>query len=209
VTEIKTTEERGTIPALASQLQSKIKFERLGGRAFGAEFGDIDVDVALRLVGGGRESAGLYQTTASPLQFKNTPEESYSSAAIKQYIIDFSELREIRTELAAVRELVVQTEHAIATRPYIVTLSTLAPEPYSLASPVSVALRDHAGCFTADFIEANIGASGETEEQAIRNLKELIVMTFEDLEEEESDLVPSIASQFAILRAILRKNDNA
>jgi predicted RNase H-like HicB family nuclease len=111
------------------------------------------------------------------------------------------------TQLTSRIERLEAEQTAAACRPYTISLSTLAPESYTLIHPISVVLREVDDGFSADFVEANIGASGESEEEAIRNLKELIAMTFEDLEEDDSRLAPPVASQFAVLKSVLRNRN--
>jgi hypothetical protein len=60
--------------------------------------------------------------------------------------------------------------------------------------------------FTATFFDANIGSSGDTEEEAINNLRTLIIDTFELLESKQPEqLGIEPRRQLAILRSLIRK----
>jgi hypothetical protein len=70
-----------------------------------------------------------------------------------------------------------------------------------------VVVRPSDGEYEATFFDANIGIIGDTEEEAVRNLKLLIVDTFEMLESNEASLGPEPARQLAVLREFLRRPD--
>ena len=58
----------------------------------------------------------------------------------------------------------------------------------------------------ASFFDANIHASGDTEEEAFRNLKSLILDTFDSLSAEPAHrLGPEPTRQLAVLRQFVRK----
>lgn len=84
--------------------------------------------------------------------------------------------------------------------PYSVQIGTLSPEPYKINRPISVVIREHEDCVSAEFIEAGIGTSGDTTEEAISNLKELIAMTYESLRDETVPLASCAQEQLAILQ---------
>jgi predicted RNase H-like HicB family nuclease len=60
--------------------------------------------------------------------------------------------------------------------------------------------------FSAGFFDANIHASGDTEEEALRNLKSLILDVFDSLSAEPpKDLGPQPARQLAVLNEFVAK----
>ena len=73
--------------------------------------------------------------------------------------------------------------------------------------PIPVVVRENIdGSFTASFFDANIEASGENEEEAIWNVKSLILDIFEQLREEPpSKLGPRVAAQLAVLETFIEK----
>jgi predicted RNase H-like HicB family nuclease len=60
--------------------------------------------------------------------------------------------------------------------------------------------------FTATFTEANVSASGETEADALANLKESLVTTYEFLESlPANELGPLPARQWEVLRNVITR----
>jgi predicted RNase H-like HicB family nuclease len=59
--------------------------------------------------------------------------------------------------------------------------------------------------FVATFFDANIAMTGDTQEEAVQNLKALIADTFESLEEEESILGPALARDLMTLRDFVQR----
>ena len=90
---------------------------------------------------------------------------------------------------------------------YSIILATLAPETLQLKHPISAVLQWNGDECTATFCEANIGAAGETEYDAILNLKELIAMTHRSLaNEDESKLSRAARIQRSILASIVSEH---
>jgi predicted RNase H-like HicB family nuclease len=84
----------------------------------------------------------------------------------------------------------------------IVPIQTFAPEPYTLLRPISVLIEDSEDGYLASFFDANIGTSGETEQEAFENLKSLVLDIFDSLSREASErLGPEPARQLAVLRS--------
>jgi predicted RNase H-like HicB family nuclease len=86
------------------------------------------------------------------------------------------------------------------------TIQTFAPEPYELRAPIRVTLEESdSGAFVASFFDANIEASGETEQEAFGNLKNLILDVFDSLANEKpGKLGPEPMRQLAVLRSFIR-----
>ena len=86
-----------------------------------------------------------------------------------------------------------------------VEIQTFAPEPYQLSSPISVTVEeDGTGSFVASFFDANIGTSGENEQEAFENLKSLILDVFDSLNREApAKLGPEPRRQLAVLRRFI------
>jgi len=62
-----------------------------------------------------------------------------------------------------------------------VPIQSLAPEPYEVIKPFQVVVRAADGEYIASFFDANLSASGETQAEAVLNLKDIIAGTFEIL----------------------------
>lgn len=88
----------------------------------------------------------------------------------------------------------------------VLPIPTLAPEPYQIVRDIPAAVEPAGDGFIATFFDANISTSGDTEEEAVSNLRSLILDTFEYLDSETSDsLGPEPTRQLAVLRVFLRR----
>ncbi len=88
-----------------------------------------------------------------------------------------------------------------------VPINTFAPEPYELIRPILVAVHRAQGGFNAGWFDANIHSSGANEEEAVANLKSLILDFFDSFSKEPPEkLGPEPTRQLAILRQFLRRN---
>ncbi len=58
-------------------------------------------------------------------------------------------------------------------------LTTLAPDPYELIREIPVAIRPTGDDFIATFFDAGISASGDNEQEAFDNLRDILVGTLE------------------------------
>jgi hypothetical protein len=106
------------------------------------------------------------------------------------------------------REVLVIKDHCKKLRDgqsMIVPVETLAPEPFVLKRPFHVVVRPSDGAYEATFFDANIGMVGDTEAEAVQNLKLLIVDTFEMLESNEAVLGTEPTLQLAVLRELIQK----
>ena len=91
-----------------------------------------------------------------------------------------------------------------------VPITTFAPEPYDLLRQIVVVIHPNETGHTAGFFDANIHASGDTEEEALRNLKSLILDTFDALSAEPpGQLGPEPKRQLAVLREFVRRTPHA
>ena len=87
-----------------------------------------------------------------------------------------------------------------------VPITTFAPEPYELRRPPLVIVQHGDEGFTASFFDANIHASGDTEEEAFRNLKSLLLDVFDSLRAESPEnLGPEPKRQLAVLEEFIGK----
>ena len=99
----------------------------------------------------------------------------------------------------------VLTTHRL--QPIVVPISTFAPEPFSLRETMWAVVQAVEDAFVATFFDANISTSGDTQEEAIANLKDLILDIYLDLEREpEERLGPEPKRQQAVLQSLIRRN---
>ena len=93
-----------------------------------------------------------------------------------------------------------------SSRPYVLSIHTLAPEPYFLARPIPVVIEQSAEDCVASFVEANVSASGCSAADAISGLKEIIVSRLESLGgTPAAKLGKPLLRQLAVLRDFVRK----
>jgi len=66
-------------------------------------------------------------------------------------------------------------------RSFLVPIESLEPEPYKITRPFTAVVMEAEGGFEAAIFDLGIFASGDTEEEAIANLKETLVDTVDRL----------------------------
>ena len=89
---------------------------------------------------------------------------------------------------------------------FAVPINTFAPEPYELCQPLLFVLQREGEGFIASFFDANIHASGDTQEEAFRNLKSVLLDIFDSLSAEPANrLGPEPRRQLAVLQQFIRK----
>jgi hypothetical protein len=83
-------------------------------------------------------------------------------------------------------------------------LSTFAPEPYTVKRPIPIAVQENSYGFFASFADANINSSGDTQQEAFANVRELILDVFDRLNSlPAKKLGPGPARQIAVLREFI------
>jgi len=92
--------------------------------------------------------------------------------------------------------------------PILVPIQSLAPEPYEIIKPFHAVVKVQYDQYIATFFDVNISASGDTQTEAIFNLKDMIVGTFEILSETSSNkLGPGPAQQKKVLQEFISKKE--
>jgi hypothetical protein len=116
---------------------------------------------------------------------------------------------EIVSLSAQIQVLEDRLEKMIGKSACVVPIQTLSPEPFELTRPLQVMIcRGATSEWQASFLDANINASGDNEAEAIENLKDMIVATFEMLQANQEKLGPFPTKQFAVLQQFLRPTKN-
>jgi predicted RNase H-like HicB family nuclease len=89
-----------------------------------------------------------------------------------------------------------------------VPISTFAPEPFEIIRDFSVVVQPEEDGFVATLFDANISSSGETQEEAVANVKDLILMIFKGFEHEDDRVLgpAMIRQKHALLSLIRRKS---
>ncbi|UCH63284.1 MAG: hypothetical protein JSU77_02185 [Fidelibacterota bacterium] len=92
--------------------------------------------------------------------------------------------------------------------PAIVPIDSLEPDTYEIIKTIHAVVRLEGNEFTATFYDANISASGDTDGEAVINLKDMIIGTFEILSaHERMALAPSLDRQLQVLSSFIREKD--
>jgi len=111
-------------------------------------------------------------------------------------------LEMVRNEIAVINSRLARLEEGAA---ICVPIQSLAPEPYELIKPIEAVVQFVDDEYVASFFDANLTTGGDTQVEAISNLRDLIVGTFELLTEtKDSDLGPGPRQQKAVLREFVR-----
>lgn len=88
----------------------------------------------------------------------------------------------------------------------MVPITTFVPEPYEVVRQMVAVVQPSEEGFTASLFDANIHSSGDTEEEAVRNLKSLTLDVYDNLSAEPTEnLGPQPRRQLAVLREFIRK----
>jgi hypothetical protein len=81
-------------------------------------------------------------------------------------------------------------------------IHTFAPELYRVKKPIPVVVRPHDGAFLASFLDANVNASGETEQEAFAAVKALMLDMLDHLAR-QARLGPKLATRLSALREFI------
>jgi predicted RNase H-like HicB family nuclease len=135
-----------------------------------------------------REEIKLY----SPLPIK-VAELSLTTMALSDMVLKLqTQVKDLMGKLAS---------HSI-----IVPIASFAPEPYEVLKPFSVVVKPVDNEYVATFFDANLSMTGDTEVEAVDNLKDIILTVFDKLQTETSDnLGVEPKRQLDILRSLIRK----
>ena len=96
---------------------------------------------------------------------------------------------EIRFNLLEIlaNEFQVRLHKLESAKTKIVPVNTFAPEPYELLKTFLVSVQSVEGGFEAGWYDANIHSSGENEEEAVSNLKSLILDFYDSLSKDPAE----------------------
>ena len=91
----------------------------------------------------------------------------------------------------------------------VVPITTFAPEPYGLTREMKVVVQPASDeSYVASLFDANLSMTGETETDAVANLKAWILDVYDNLDEQpEGALGPEPQRQLAVLRTFIRRRD--
>lgn len=111
-----------------------------------------------------------------------------------------------RPETLAAQLVVTATQGSQGSRRKVsscqMEIHTFAPEPYRVKKPIPVVVRPHDGAFLASFLDANVNASGETEQEAFEAVKALMLDMLDHLAR-QARLGPKLATRLSALREFI------
>ena len=87
----------------------------------------------------------------------------------------------------------------------VVPVRSLGDEPYELTCEIPVVVQGTGDDYVATHFDTGVSMSGDTEQEAVDNLKVYMVDLFELLERDESKLAPGPRKQLAALRTVLQR----
>jgi hypothetical protein len=91
----------------------------------------------------------------------------------------------------------------------VLFVETFCPEPYRIKKPIPITVFRLDDGFGASFADANINSSGDSQQEAYANCKELILDVFDRLSTlPEAKLGPGPARQIAVLREFMDGPDH-
>jgi hypothetical protein len=89
---------------------------------------------------------------------------------------------------------------------WIIPIDSFAPEPYKLLKTILVTVHPVEGGYSAGWFDANIHFSGDNEEEAVSNLKSLILDFFNIFSNEAAEsLGPEPTRQLALMKEYIQK----
>jgi predicted RNase H-like HicB family nuclease len=113
---------------------------------------------------------------------------------------------DIRLLLGELKEIKTEIQYLRNAKTFVVPLTNLAPGPMQMRLNIPATVEGDGEDFTATFTEANVSASGDTEADAIANLKESIVATYKILEAiPASEMSPLPARQWSVLKSAITR----
>jgi len=110
------------------------------------------------------------------------------------------ELKNVSSRLTRIEGLCEKAFQGVVCVP----ISTFAPEPFEIIRDFSVVVQPEEDCFVATLFDANISSSGETREEAVSNVKDLILMIFRGFEDDD-ELGPAMIRQKHALLSLIRR----
>jgi hypothetical protein len=112
----------------------------------------------------------------------------------------------LKTLEKAILELRYAVRRLEERRTIHVPVETLAPDTLVLLKPITIVVQPDDDQFIATFFDANINASGDTQVEAVDNLKATVCSQFRRFSELGEDrLGPGPAKQLATLRGVIRE----
>lgn len=228
---------RKTMKSLYPRRPHKELIEELYGKRLGSE-SHASVHGEIKLTHGGTEETPVKAKEGVRLHFvANEWNQSLRLAELRSQhtpiqlglsnVVGFfqsqiaeigAELANARREIAEIKQLILESEDS--QQPFTIWLSTLSPKPFDLDRSIPVLIEpvypaeeeeDDEDCeYVATFVEANVGASGDTLSEAVNNLKDRMSSVYTILEKQESagKIGKSLLNNFNVLKSVMTRVDD-
>ena len=128
------------------------------------------------------------------------------------------QLQEIAGRLTKAEDVIAELQHAVrdlqnTTQAQIVPIVSLAPKPFVVLREIPILVEgqssddnDEGIEYVCRFVEASVGTTGDTLEEAIRNMKDRLVSKFNVLDRMPSEkLGDGPRRQLAVLRSVMAR----
>jgi hypothetical protein len=121
---------------------------------------------------------------------------------------DIGERVDTQLRVGLLEKVVLELRDSVAEllnrRIIYVPITSLEPEPFELNRQICIVVEPDEDQFIATFFDANINASGDTEVEAVDNVKDAIITSFRRFQELGPErLGPGPGKQFAVLRSLI------
>jgi hypothetical protein len=128
--------------------------------------------------------------------------------AMQLFAQDVSTRVDTDFRVSVLEKVVLELRHVVneltTARTIQVPIISFAPEPYSLKRPIIAIVQPDWDQFIATFFDASITATGDTQNEAVDNLKEVLLNAFRRFRELGEDrLGPGPRKQYAVLKSLI------
>jgi len=128
--------------------------------------------------------------------------------AMRVFAQDVSARVDTDFRISVLEKVVLELRHVVneltTAQTIQVPITSLAPEPYTLKHPIIAIVQPDWDQFIATFFDANITASGDTQNEALDNLKAVLVSAFRRFRQLGEDrLGPGPRKQYAVLKSLI------
>lgn len=133
--------------------------------------------------------------------------------AMRVFAQDVSKRVDTDFRVSVLEKVVLELRHVVneltTDRTIQVPIISLAPEPYTLRHPIIARfVQPDWDQFIATFFDANITAAGDTQNEAVDNLKEVLLTAFCRFRElGEKRLGAGPRKQYAVLKSLIRSQE--
>lgn len=125
--------------------------------------------------------------------------------AFQEQWLNAVRMKSFEQELLVLKDRIATVQRSV---PTIIPIDTLAPEPYEIIKSFHITLEKHEDEYKAAFEDANLSAFGETRNEAVWNLKDILIATFDAVTDiGEENLGAGLARQAAVLKAFIRRQE--